>query len=93
MAAAQLLGLQHAGLFAPESRYACAQAVQEFKSLVRTLHAAAIEVILDVVYSHGCEGGELGPDASRYPLRVSSRAVLMRPQLAARAPESALEPT
>ena len=38
-------------------------AVQEFKTMVRTLHAAGIEVILDVVYNHTGEGNQLGPDA------------------------------
>jgi isoamylase len=38
--------------------------VQEFKSMVRSLHAAGIEVILDVVYNHTCEGNEMGPTLS-----------------------------
>ena len=37
--------------------------VTEFKSMVRNLHAAGIEVILDVVYNHTAEGNHLGPDA------------------------------
>ncbi len=56
-------GYNTLGFFAPEPRYASAQAVQEFKTMVRTLHAAGIEVILDVVYNHSCEGNQLGPDA------------------------------
>ncbi len=36
----------------------------EFKSMVRTLHAAGIEVILDVVYNHTCEGNQFGPSLS-----------------------------
>ena len=38
--------------------------VQEFKALVRTLHEAGIEVILDVVYNHTAEGNHLGPTLS-----------------------------
>jgi isoamylase len=38
--------------------------VQEFKSMVRTLHQAGIEVILDVVYNHTAEGNHLGPTLS-----------------------------
>ncbi|WEG09327.1 glycogen debranching protein GlgX [Microbacterium horticulturae] len=40
------------------------QQVQEFKAMVRALHAAGIEVILDVVYNHTAEGNELGPTLS-----------------------------
>ncbi len=51
--------------FAPEVRYATADAphesVREFKMMVRALHAAGIEVILDVVYNHTAEGNHLGP--------------------------------
>ena len=57
-------GYNPLGWFAPEPRYAAAQPVQEFKTLVRSLHAAGIEVILDVVYNHSCEGNELGPTLS-----------------------------
>ena len=39
------------------------RAVNEFKAMVRALHAAHIEVILDVVYNHTAEGDHLGPDA------------------------------
>ena len=35
--------------------------VREFKEMVKALHAAGIEVILDVVYNHTCEGNHLGP--------------------------------
>src|SRR4051812_18598420 len=48
-------GYNSIGFFAPESRFACAKLgnqVYEFKSMVRTLHAAGLEVILDVVYNH-----------------------------------------
>jgi glycogen operon protein len=54
--------------FAPEPRYASSQhggsAVREFKTMVRALHAAGIEVILDVVYNHTGEGNHLGPTLS-----------------------------
>jgi glycogen operon protein len=53
---------------APHDAYASAggrgEQVQEFKSLVKTLHRAGIEVILDVVYNHTCEGNHLGPTLS-----------------------------
>src|SRR5215468_4371843 len=54
--------------FAPESRYAAQgvpqNAVQQFKMMVAALHAAGIEVILDVVYNHTAEGNHLGPTLS-----------------------------
>jgi glycogen operon protein len=54
--------------FAPEIRYSSEHSaidgVREFKSMVRTLHAAGIEVILDVVYNHTAEGNHLGPTLS-----------------------------
>jgi isoamylase len=57
-------GYNTLGFFAPEQRYSCSQKVKEFKTMVRSLHAAGIEVILDVVYNHTCEGNELGPTLS-----------------------------
>jgi len=61
-------GYNTLGFFAPEPRYASggtgADAVREFKSMVRNLHAAGIEVILDVVYNHTAEGNQLGPTMS-----------------------------
>ena len=57
----QLLGLQHAGWFAPSNRYAVKDPVVELKQAVKALHKAGIEVILDVVYNHTAEGNELGP--------------------------------
>jgi glycogen operon protein len=58
-------GYNSIGFFAPEARYASTghlgQQVSEFKALVRTLHRAGIEVILDVVYNHTGEGSHLGP--------------------------------
>ncbi len=54
--------------FAPHreysSRITAHESVREFKTMVRTLHAAGIEVILDVVYNHTCEGNHLGPTLS-----------------------------
>jgi isoamylase len=54
--------------FSPHIEYASRQsprkAIQEFKSMVRTLHSAGIEVILDVVYNHTCEGNQMGPTLS-----------------------------
>ena len=54
--------------FAPGTRYAASPAplgpVREFKAMVRALHAAGIEVILDVVYNHTAEGNQLGPTLS-----------------------------
>lgn len=52
--------------FAPARAYASqpSQAVTEFKTVVRTLHAAGIEVILDVVFNHTAEGSEFGPTLS-----------------------------
>jgi glycogen operon protein len=51
--------------FAPMSRYSSSgdtgQQVIEFKQMVKTLHMAGIEVILDVVYNHTCEGNRMGP--------------------------------
>jgi isoamylase len=54
--------------FAPDINYASKQSprksVQEFKMMVRSLHAAGLEVILDVVYNHTAEGSPLGPTLS-----------------------------
>src|SRR5580692_3274612 len=47
--------------FAPANEYAVDDAVLEFKTMVRALHAAGIEVILDVVFNHTAEGNETGP--------------------------------
>ena len=59
-------GYNTIGFFAPEHRYSASGKVGEFKTMVRTLHAAGIEVILDVVYNHTAEGNQLGPDAVRF---------------------------
>jgi isoamylase len=61
-------GYNTLGYFAPESRYASPHvpqdAVQQFKMMVAALHAAGIEVILDVVYNHTAEGNQMGPTLS-----------------------------
>ncbi|ESR22591.1 glycogen debranching protein GlgX [Lutibaculum baratangense] len=57
-------GYNTIGFFAPEPRYLAGSAVHEFKTMVRRLHAAGIEVILDVVYNHTAEGNHLGPTLS-----------------------------
>jgi len=58
-------GYNTIGYFAPEYSYGSRKTpgcqVQEFKTLVRELHRAGIEVIMDVVYNHSGEGNELGP--------------------------------
>ena len=61
-------GYNTIGFFAPHNAYSAyeqpGQQVQEFKSMVKALHAADIEVILDVVYNHTAEGNHLGPTLS-----------------------------
>jgi glycogen operon protein len=71
--------------FAPDVRYASAssplECIREFKMMVRALHAAGLEVILDVVYNHTAEGNHLGPtislrgidNASYYRLQPQAR--------------------
>jgi len=58
-------GYNSIGYFAPHSEHSSSgqrgQQVQEFKRMVKTLHDAGIEVILDVVYNHTAEGNHLGP--------------------------------
>jgi len=61
-------GYQSASFFAPHAAYSSAgdrgQQVTEFKELVKTLHSAGLEVLLDVVYNHTCEGTAQGPTFS-----------------------------
>ncbi len=58
-------GYNTLGFFAPAERYSSDKtpgaAVREFKTMVKELHRAGIEVILDVVYNHTCEGNQMGP--------------------------------
>ncbi len=61
-------GYSTIGYFAPHSEYAATgrrgEQVREFKGMVKALHSAGIEVILDVVYNHTAEGDHLGPTLS-----------------------------
>ena len=61
-------GYSTLGFFAPHPGYAAAtdplDVVDEFKAMVRALHAAGLEVVLDVVYNHTCESGTSGPTLS-----------------------------
>ena len=57
-------GYNSIGFFAPDSRYLSGSSLSEFKTLVKRLHNAGIEVILDVVYNHTAEGNHLGPTLS-----------------------------
>lgn len=61
-------GYNSIGFFSPDSRFASGdglgEQVGEFKAMVKNLHAAGIEVILDVVYNHTSEGNHLGPTLS-----------------------------
>lgn len=61
-------GYNTIGFFAPDARYSSSgiegQQVTEFKNMVKALHKAGIEVILDVVYNHTAEGNHLGPTLS-----------------------------
>jgi len=61
-------GYNTLGFFAPHASYSASgttgEQVREFKEMVRTLHAAGLEVILDVVYNHTAEGNENGPTLS-----------------------------
>ncbi|HSB80137.1 MAG TPA: glycogen debranching protein GlgX [Candidatus Methylomirabilis sp.] len=82
-------GYNSIGFFAPDMRFASdgilGRQVIEFKTLVKTLHQAGIEVILDVVYNHTGEGSHLGPtisfrgvdNASYYRLMADERRFYM----------------
>jgi isoamylase len=70
-------GYSHLSFFAPMSRFGSsgkgpAAAAKEFKQLVKALHGAGIEVILDVVYNHTVEGMSLRLPSPDILLRVSS---------------------
>jgi isoamylase len=56
-------GYSTLGYFAPDQRFSSrpGRQVREFKEMVRTLHQAGLEVLLDVVYNHSCEGDHEGP--------------------------------
>ncbi len=74
-------GYDSIAFFAPEPRYLASGSLAEFKTMVRLLHDAGIEVILDVVYNHTGEGNQLGPtlcfrgidNASYYRLAADPR--------------------
>jgi isoamylase len=78
-------GYNSIGFFCPDARFAASgdrgQQVSEFKAMVKTLHQAGIEVILDVVYNHTAEGNHLGPtlcfrgidNAAHYRLAADGR--------------------
>jgi glycogen operon protein len=79
-------GYNTIGYFAPDARYAgTVNKVAEFKTMVKALHSAGIEVILDVVYNHTAEGNHLGPtlcfrgidNASYYRLTADDRRFYM----------------
>ena len=57
-------GYNTLGFFAPEQSYLAGDSADELRLAVRRFHAAGLEVILDVVYNHTCEGSELGPTLS-----------------------------
>jgi glycogen operon protein len=57
-------GYNTIGFFAPEPRYMATPFANEFKEMVNHLHAAGLEVVLDVVYNHTAEGNEGGPTLS-----------------------------
>lgn len=54
-------GYETCSFFAPEPSYLACDDIDEFKTMVKTLHKNGFEVILDVVYNHTCEGNQLGP--------------------------------
>ena len=57
-------GYSTLNFFAPESRYLYQGGIDDFRTMVMRLHDAGIEVILDVVFNHTCEGDETGPTLS-----------------------------
>ncbi len=57
-------GYNSIGFLALEPRYLATDSISEFKTMVKTLHSAGLEVILDVVYNHTAEGNHLGPTLS-----------------------------
>ncbi|HMA31205.1 MAG TPA: glycogen debranching protein GlgX [Casimicrobiaceae bacterium] len=74
-------GYNTIGYFAPQGRYSASGKVSEFKTMVKSLHSAGMEVLLDVVYNHTAEGNHLGPtlsfrgidNASYYRLNADDR--------------------
>ncbi len=86
-------GYQPVSFFAPHHRYSSRPdplgVLDEFRDMVKALHRAGIEVILDVVFNHTAEGGETGPHAllpgagQRRVLHPAGRQVALRRLLAA----------
>ena len=78
-------GYNSIGYFAADARYSSSGSIGEFKTMVKTLHSAGIEVILDVVYNHTAEGSQLGPtlcfrgidNAAYYRLSAEDRRYYM----------------
>lgn len=75
-------GYQPVAFFAPHQAYSSRQEplgpVNEFRDMVKALHAAGIEVILDVVFNHTCEGDDKGPTLSFRGLDNSTYYILDR---------------
>ncbi len=65
-------GYQTLCFLAPEPRYATDDSLTEFRAMVDRFHQAGIEVLMDVVYNHTCEGNEIGPTMSFRGLDNSS---------------------
>ncbi len=79
-------GYNPVSFFAPHAEYACAKSplavLDEFRDMVKALHRAEIEVILDVVYNHTAEGNETGPTFCFKGLENSAYYILDHEQLA-----------
>ncbi|HEY3634959.1 MAG TPA: glycogen debranching protein GlgX [Caldimonas sp.] len=73
-------GYNTLAFFAPEMRYCASAKVKEFKTMVKVLHSAGIEVLLDVVYNHTCEGNHLGPTLSMRGVDNASYYTINREQ-------------
>jgi glycogen operon protein len=75
-------GYNSIGYFAPHAAIRVGRQrgrqVQEFKQMVKTLHRAGIEVLLDVVYNHTAEGDQLGP-TSRFAASTTRRTTACSP--------------
>ncbi len=76
-------GYNTIGFFAPDARFAISDPVKEFKTMIQTLHANNLEVIIDVVFNHTAEGDHTGPTLSfrgidnptYYVLKENSKAL------------------
>ena len=71
-------GYNSIGFFAPDMRYSATGSIGEFKTMVKRLHSAGLEVILDVVYNHTAEGNHLGP--TLFPRHRQRRILQARPR-------------